>query len=117
MTEIDPAQDPARDLLAFLDQSRAPDGSTVRAPISLDQAAAMFAAMIEAGRPAERGLERDYPGDDDRALSGGRGKVIATLLEELAIRLEPGRSVGAIEGSEAMSELVESIAGYLRIGY
>jgi hypothetical protein len=117
VTEIDPVQDPARDLLAFLDLSRAPDGSTVRAPISLDQAATMFGAMIQGGRPAESRLERDYPGTDDRAMSGGRGKVIATLLEEIAIRLEPGRAVGPIQSSEAISELAESIASYLRIGY
>ncbi len=117
MTEIDPAQDPTRDLIVFMDYSRVPDGSTVRTPISLDQAAADFGAMISGGRRHERLLERDYPSSDDVAFSGSRGKVIATLLEELAVRLEPGRDIGPIQSSEAMSELAGNIAGYLRIGY
>lgn len=117
MTEIDPAQDATRDLLVQMDYHRAPDGRTVRTPITLDEAAAQFTAMVEAGRAAEGKLERDYPGDDSVGLSGGRGKVIITLLQELSVRLEPGRTVGPIQSDAAMSRLALEIANYLRAGY
>ncbi len=117
MTEIDASQDPAGDLLAFLDYHRRPDGTTERTPITLDAAAADFAAMIDAGLSAESLLERDYPADDNVGLSSNRGKVIATLLEELALRTEPGRAVGPIQSDGAMSDLALAISRYLRAGY
>jgi hypothetical protein len=117
MTEIDASQDPAEHLLAFIDHRRRPDGTTERAPITLDAAAADFAAMIEAGRRAESLLERDYPADDTVGLSSARGKVIATLLEELALRTEPGRAVGPLRSDGALSDLALSISRYLRTGY
>lgn len=117
MTEIDASQDPAGDLLTFMDYRRRPDGTTERAPITLDAAAADFTAMIDAGRRAESQLERDYPADDTVGLSSARGKVIATLLEELALRTEPGRAVGPIRSDGALSDLALAISRYLRTGY
>lgn len=117
MSELDPSQDPARDLLTLMDYGKQADRPSVRTPISLEQAAADFGAMVEAGRTAEGRLERDYPGDDTVGLSGNRGKVIISLLEELAIRLEPGRAVGPIQGNAALSDLALEISRYLRAGY
>ncbi|BCJ45191.1 hypothetical protein GCM10010168_69920 [Actinoplanes ianthinogenes] len=116
MTEPEAERDPAQHLMLWTDIRRQPDGSQRRTPIPLDAAAAQFAAMIEAGRAAESLLDPE-DADDAVAFSRNRGRVIATLLAELSLRLTPGQSVGAIRSDGAMSELAAEIAGYLRAGY
>lgn len=117
MTEIDGALDPARHLLVFTDYVDTPDGGVRSTPISLDAAGANFADMIMEGRKAEAGLDVDYPSTDDVGLSRNRARVIAALLEELAIRLEPGRAVGPIQSDGALSDVARGISSYLRAGY
>ncbi|MFI1988191.1 hypothetical protein [Actinoplanes sp. NPDC020271] len=116
MTEPEAERDPAQHLMLWADIRRQPDGSQRHIPIPLDDAAAQFAAMIEAGRTVESRLDRDDP-DDAVAFSRNRGRVIATLLNEMALRLAPGRSSGAIQGEGSMSEVAAEIAAYLRAGY
>jgi len=117
MTEIDGALNPARHLLVFMDYVDTPDGGVRSTPISLDKAGAHFAGMIREGRKAEAGLDVDYPSTDDVGLSTGRARVIASLLEELSIRLEPGRAVGPIESDGELSKVALDISSYLRAGY
>ncbi|GAA2867285.1 hypothetical protein Acy02nite_10350 [Actinoplanes cyaneus] len=116
MTEPEAERDPAQHLMLWTDIRRQPDGSQRRIPIPLDDAAAQFAAMIAAGRATESRLDRDDP-DDAVAFSRNRGRVIATLLNELSLRLAPGQGVGAIRSDGSMSELAATVAAYLRAGY
>jgi hypothetical protein len=116
VTEPEADRDPAQHLMLWADIRRQPDGSQRRTPIPLDAAAAQFAAMVEEGRTAESRLDRDDP-DDAVAFSRNRGRVIATLLSELSLRLAPGQSTGAIRSDGSMSELAAAVAAYLRAGY
>ncbi|BCY06446.1 hypothetical protein [Actinoplanes sp. L3-i22] len=115
MTEPAADRDPAQHLMLWADIRRQPDGTQRHTPIPLDAAAAQFAAMIEAGRTAELRLDPEDP-DDAVAFSRNRGRVIATLLAELSLRLAPGQGAGAVRSDGSMSELAAAIARHLRGG-
>ncbi|GIF04478.1 hypothetical protein [Actinoplanes siamensis] len=114
MTDVE--HDPARHLLARMRYDRLPDGTQRRSPIPLDAAAAEFAELIEAGRPAEARLDPDDARDEVAAFSRQRAKVIATLLDELSRRLAPGLGAGPVQGDGSLSELAARTARHLRSG-
>lgn len=110
--------DPARELLAFPETSRGPDGTIMLTPISLDEAAEMFAAMIDGGRKQESVIELDYSGADELiAFSASRGLVLISLFEELALRTEPGHRASPIQSDGELSRLAGEAAAHLRAGY
>jgi hypothetical protein len=115
VTEPEADRDPAQHLMLWTDIKRQPDGSQRRTPLPLDAVAAQFAAMITAGRTAELRLDPEDP-DDAVAFSTNRGKVIATLLAELSLRLTPGQGVGPIQSDGSISKLAADIARHLRGG-
>ena len=108
--------DPARHLLAGAHYRCLPDGTQQRTPITLDEAAASFAELIEMGRPAEARLDPDEGRDEVAAFSRQRAKVIASLLDELARRLAPGLGTGPIDSDGSLSELAARTARHLRSG-
>lgn len=116
MTEPETHQDPARHLLSRSRYRRLSDGTQQRTPIPLDEAAAEFAELIEAGRRAEVKLDPDDARDEIAAFSRQRAKVIATLLDELSRRLAPGQGTGPVQGDGALAELAERLAWHLRSG-
>ncbi len=116
MTEPDAERDPARHLLARSRFKRLPDGTQQRTPIPLDEAAAEFAELVEAGRAAEARLDPDDARDQVAAFSRQRAKVIATLLDELSRRLAPGLGAGPVQGDGDLAELAARTARHLRSG-
>lgn len=116
MTEPEADRDPARHLLARQRFQRLPDGTQRRTPIPLDRAAAEFAELIDAGRPAEARLDPDDARDEIAAFSRQRAKVIASLLDELSRRLAPGLGVDAVQSDGSLAELAARTARHLRSG-
>ncbi len=115
MTEPAAEPDPTRDLLVWRDYQRDRDGTERARPIPLAAAAAEWQRLVDSGRAAELRLDPEDP-SDFAAFSTQRAKVVAVLLEELAIRLEPGREVGPIAADDSLSRLAASVAAHLRTG-
>lgn len=106
-------------MLAREQFTRGPDGTQVSHPIPLAEAADLWQRVIATGRGTEDKLR--YSSDelaegspDLVAFSSARAEVIASLLDELALRTQPGRSSGPIRSSDSLSELAKEIARYLR---
>ncbi|AEV82487.1 hypothetical protein ACWT_1469 [Actinoplanes sp. SE50] len=116
MRDPDDDRDPARHLLSRVRYRRLPDGTQQRVPITLDQAAAEFGELIDAGRPAEVRLDPDEGRDEVAAFSRQRAKVIASLLDELSRRVRPGLAVGPIQSDGKLADLAAESAAHLRSG-
>ncbi len=104
MPNQEPERDPARDSLArWVYRGRE------KSPISLDD----FAADLTRGLA---GVRESYDNDFQTgvvAISRARAQAMASLLEELAIRLRPGISIGPIDSDGTMARTAADLAGYL----
>lgn len=117
MTDQHQAPDPTRHLLAREHFERMPDGSQLRRPIPLDEAAADWRRLLEADirRRAELGLEHpDDDGSELAAFTRAQALALSAMLEELSLRLAPGRAVGPIQAGEEISRVTALAARGLR---
>jgi hypothetical protein len=96
--------DPARHLLRAVH----PDGS----PIPLDDEAARLQQAIAAARTDEVGTDNDWR-SGVVVISSRRARAIADLLDELAVRLRPGLTVGPIQAERSLAELAASLSWHL----
>ncbi|BCY11784.1 hypothetical protein [Actinoplanes sp. L3-i22] len=110
MTQIEePARDPAHDLLVHWDYRRQPDGTRRKTPISLDG----YAADLDRGLAGVReAFDNDWQ-SGVVAVSHARASAMASLLQELAIRLRPGTDAGPIDSDGTMARTAANLAAFL----
>jgi hypothetical protein len=115
MTDHEPP-DPTRHLLSRERFERQPDGSQLREPISLAEADQQW-RRLEASdrrRRVELGLEYPEEGEQIVAITNALAMALAEMLEELALRLAPGRAVGPIQADAGLAREVAAFARSLR---
>jgi hypothetical protein len=111
--------DPTRHLLSSFSYERRPDGTKLRTPVGLVEAAAGWAAAVDAGRGKDAfiGLADDetrVAPSPTVAFSRGRAVVISELLMELSARLRPGLQVGPLAVDDSPSLVAREMAAHLR---
>lgn len=110
--------DPAQHLLSLQRYTRGPDGTQIVRPVSLAEAAQLWGAVLKSGLATEDRIrfaddETASVGKPLTAISKARAEVITSMLDELALRLQPGRTVGPIaDGS--LGALAHEVALGLR---
>jgi hypothetical protein len=117
LTVIDhESPDPTRHLLHQVRFEPQPDGSEVRRPISLAEAERNWRelASVDARRRAELGLEHSEEGEQTVAITRALAVGLAAMLEELSMRLAPGRAVGPIQAEADLVRVVAAYAGSVR---
>jgi hypothetical protein len=108
----DVAADPARHYLTKARYAPSGGGRHEALPLELDAPVAQWRAEIAAGRGHEPNVTYFYP--DIVSCSLARMQVLAELLHEYAARMRPGREVGPVQSSGALSQLLDELATDLR---
>jgi rRNA maturation endonuclease Nob1 len=116
MTDQHETPDPTRHLLSRERFERQPDGSQLRRPISLAEAERDWRDLAAADqrRRIELGLEYPEEGEQIVAITDALAMGLAAMLEELALRLAPGRAVGPIQAGDGVAGVTDEYARDLR---
>jgi hypothetical protein len=116
MTDRHETPDPTRHLLSRESFERQPDGSQLRRPISLAEAAENWRGLMAADRRRRVELKLEYPEEGEQivAITDALAMGLAEMLEELSLRLAPGRGVGPIQADADLARTVDAYAADLR---
>jgi hypothetical protein len=117
MTDRHETPDPTRHLVSRERFERQPDGSQLRRPISLAEAAENWRelARVDGRQRAELGLEHTEEGEQIVAITSALAMGLVEMLEELSLRLAPGRAVGPVQADTGLARVVDDFAYSLRM--
>lgn len=115
MTDRHETPDPTRHLLSRERFERQADGSQLRLPISLAEAEENWRDLAAADQRRRVELKLEYPeeGEQTVAISDALAMGLAEMLEELSLRLAPGRAVGPIQADAGLARQVDAYARML----